>query len=319
MSILIQQRQQQIRTLATELGFCEVGFLPPLVLQEESQRLQQWLTEGKHADMTWMQTHAHFRTQPSQLIEDCQGVVVLLMNYAPPPEVEPKLKIARYAWGKDYHKVIRKKLQQLLAKLQQSDPTLQGRGFTDSAPILEKALPVRAGLGWQGKNSLLLTKKHGSYVFIAELLLNQPVVEAPSHDSPVPWQLDDTNHCGRCQRCITACPTDALVAPTVMDANQCIAFWTIESSSPTIPEPIAEKQAGWVFGCDVCQEVCPWNERFAHPHTEPEFQPRPWLMNLTAEQLLTMDEATFDTTFTNTPLRRTGLKRLQRNVRNAIK
>jgi epoxyqueuosine reductase len=231
------------------------------------------------------------------------------------------LGIARYAWGQDYHKVIRKKLKQLLLRLQTLDPRIQGRGFTDSAPLLEKALAVQAGLGWQGKNSLLLTKEYGSYVFLAELLLNVPLVnEVASNDSDTllpALQIQDTSHCGRCQRCMQACPTEALVAPAVLDANRCIAYWTIESHAEALPTAISEKQSGWVFGCDICQEVCPWNIRFAHPTQEAAFTPRPLIMELDAPTLATMDASTFDAAFTVTPLRRTGLTRLKRNLLSA--
>jgi epoxyqueuosine reductase len=324
------------------LGFDQAVILPISVLEEESKRLQQWLTEGHQADMQWMETHFDKRRNPAELMPEAQSVVCLTINYYTPDAVSdsasPSPKIAKYALGLDYHRVIRKKLKQLLKHLQAIDPTLQGRGVTDSAPLLEKALAVRAGLGWQGKNSLIIHPRKGSWFFLAELLLNRsfedtaetntsklpeecpPMMPTFSENRlpPQPTESLIKNHCGKCQRCIDACPTDAIAHPFVVDSNKCIAYWTIESKADTFPEQIQNNLNHWVFGCDICQDVCPWNVRFSQETEEAAFQPLTQETEKTATWFLALSEQTFQEAFSRTPLKRTGLERLKRNVRLAF-
>ncbi len=300
-----------IKTQAKSLGFDAVGIAPATALTEEADRLQTWLSAGLHAEMAWMATHADKRPNPQALLPGAQSVVCVGLNYfSAPSEVAPGLKVARYARGRDYHKLIRKRLTQLLKRIQERVPEARGRAITDSAPLLERAMAVRAGLGWQGKHSNLITRSHGSWLLLGELLLTLELAPEPH---PVP------DLCGRCRRCIDACPTQAIAPPYTVDANQCIAYWTIEAPPETpIPAPVADNMQGWVFGCDICQEVCPWNLKFQQSATDSAFAPRPWLNTLTPDGLLTLDEATFEQNAAGTPLRRTGLTGLQRNVR-AIK
>jgi epoxyqueuosine reductase len=306
------QLTQQIKQWCLELGFVKVAILPcQAIASEESASLSQWLEKGYQAGMTWMEQYQDLRSDPSGLLDGAKSIVLVLANYAPPAGAEPHLKLARYAWGQDYHKVLKKKLKTLLKQIQAVVPEAKARYFTDSAPILEKAFAATAGLGWQGKNSLLITQDHGSWVFIGELLLNLEL-------DPDPWLLraQQSDHCGTCTRCLEACPTQAIVEPYVVDANRCIAYGTIEHEGPTLPALLETQLHGWVFGCDICQEVCPWNERFWQPSQILEFQPRPDLMALTPETILAWTTEMFEETMTATPLRRTGLEALQRNVKN---
>jgi epoxyqueuosine reductase len=311
---------QQIKLWAKALGFVAFAILPAQPLPEAHQeRLQAWLKQGFHADLSWMERHAHFRQDPQQLVAGTQSILVGLMNYYQPTPSWAKtdrIKVARYAWGKDYHKVLRKRLVRLLHKIKTEVPSAEGRAFTDSAPILEKALAAEAGLGWFGKNTLLLTRSHGSWVFIGQLLLNLPL----AYDEATQAWPNPTQHpCGTCTRCIQACPTDALTEPFVLDANKCIAYWTIENTSAeALPESIAQHLQGWVFGCDICAEVCPWNQRFAQACTLDEFSPNPMRMNLSAEEALAMEEDTFLNVMQASPIRRTGWKAFQRNAKATL-
>ncbi len=286
--------------------------LNPSDLDEEKSRLKAWLHEGYHADMEWMPRHADKRCSPTLLWEGVQSIVVVVLNYFPGWEAGQgdTIKIARYALGKDYHKIIRRKLAKVLQHLQEEHPDLNGRPFVDSAPLLEKALAVRAGLGWQGKHSLLITKATGSWVMIGTLFLNKPV----EWTHPPQENTLETGHCGTCTRCITACPTEAILAPTQVDSRRCIAYWTIENADDALPEAITTHQNGWIFGCDICQDVCPWNIKFSHLTEEPAFAPRPMLQHPQQECFVSMTEEDFEKHFQNSPLRRTGLKRIKRNL-----
>lgn len=308
---------QTIKALAQELGFQKVGIIPSTPLQPEAQRLSEWLQQGYNADMAWMETYFDIREKPASLMEGSQSLVCVAMNYFPGDfpdaenisENELPVKIGRYAQGTDYHYVLKYHLKTILKALQKIDPTIRGRAFTDSAPLMEKALATRAGLGWMGKNGNLLTQDYGSWLFLGELLLNVQL----DYDTPYTENL-----CGTCTRCITACPTEAITQPGVVDANKCLSYWTIEYKGEAIPQRIAEKMDGWVFGCDICQEVCPWNIRFQKPTTEPEFQPRPWNQQPTAQSLLSLDEETFKVHYHRSSLKRAKLSGLQRNVENYI-
>lgn len=305
---------RRIKDEAQALGFEAVGILPAVVLDEEAARLSTWLDKGFHADMDWMAAHREMRANPSLLMPEAKSIVCVAMNYyTPDPDPFPvgSVKIAKYARGKDYHKLIRGRLVQLLKAIQAllPDQEVRGRAVTDSAPLMDRPLAIRAGLGWQGKNGNLIHPRLGSFLFLGELLLN---IELES-EATQPL----TDHCGRCTRCLEACPTDAIPQPGVIDSNRCIAYWTIESDAEQFPADIAANLQSWAFGCDICQDVCPWNQKFAHPTQDPAFAPRPLTVAPVAEALLALDEATFTEAFANSPLQRTGLQNLHRNVRAA--
>lgn len=307
------ERTRRIREQARALGFCAVGIVSPDALTLEGERLRQWLGLGYHADMAWMQAHLEKRIDPRALMPSVKAIVCVLMSYAHPEPDNPApdaVKIARYARGTDYHRVLKHRLKALLAFIQNDIPGTQGRAFTDSAPVLEKALAVRAGLGWLGKNGLVIHPQFGSYCFIGELLLDSDLLA----DDPVPM----ASHCGRCTRCLSACPTQAIVAPGVVDANRCLAYWTIEYRGESLPTPMAGQLGDWVFGCDICQEVCPWNaraERVSGYAQEPAFWPRPGNATPRAGDLLALTPQAFAEQYRHNPIKRTGLAALQRNVR----
>lgn len=305
----------EIQAKSKELGFQHLGILnlPVLDWGEAEVGLKAWLRQGFHADMAWMVTHLDKRLKPELLMDGTKSVLCVTMNYNTGPQhPESEAKIARYARGEDYHRVVKKRLKVLLQWMQSQDPTLKGRALTDSAPILEKALAVKAGLGWQGKHSCLITKDIGSWVFLGELFLNQVVSDAPT---PTPI----TNHCGTCRRCIEACPTDAIIRDGVIDANRCISYWTIEHKGDAFPEAITENLNGWLFGCDICQDVCPWNIKFEQPTQESAFEARAWTEKVHLEDLLALDEATFKTQYQHSPIKRPKLSGLKRNANELLK
>jgi epoxyqueuosine reductase len=304
-----------IRQKAMALGCSAVGIIPALPAPpQQVDYLTDWLQQHYHAEMGWMANHFEKRINPAGLMENTQSIVCVAMNYYVPDDYDPEdssaLKIAKYARGSDYHKVVKKVLKQLLKAIQEVAPHVSGRPLTDSAPIMEKPLSVQAGLGWIGKNGTLILPGKGSWYFLGELLLDIPL-ETISSRQEVP------NHCGSCTRCIEACPTDAIVNPAVIDANRCIAYWTIEYKGDQIPEPITENLNGWIFGCDICQDVCPWNVRFAKPTAIEAFQPRTINRKPDAETLLSLDQETFSEVFQASPIKRAQLAGLHRNVNNA--
>lgn len=314
---------QWIKHEAKRLGFEQACIVSLAELnnrpawQAEQAHLDEWLARGFHSEMDWMERYREIRQDVGQLMADgvAKTVVVVALNYAQiaaSPEAfsdmrdKTSLKVSTYAWGKDYHKLIRKRLAKLLKGLQAVHPDIQGRAVTDSAPVLEKALAIQAGLGWQGKNTLVIHPKKGSYFFIGELILD---IELPTDSSVI------TDHCGTCTRCITACPTDALSSTErVLDASKCISYWTIESDAPNFPAPVQENLQGWVFGCDICQQVCPWNERFSEPTMDQAFAPKVWAKPNEVEvaQSITLEE--FQKLFENTSIRRSGQAKISRNI-----
>ncbi len=281
-------------------------------LDEEARRLEEWLNRGYHGTMHWMERHFDLRVDPRRLVPGARSVIVLTCNYF--PKKEPRHpdapRVARYAWGRDYHKVLKKKLKQLLRWLGEAAGTeVQGRGFVDSAPVMERDWGRRAGIGWQGKNTLLLRKGEGSWFFLATLIID---LELPP-DPPV-----RTDHCGTCRRCIEACPTDAIdPAGYLLDSRKCISCLTIELKD-AIPEAFAERLEGWVFGCDICQEVCPWN-RFARPHRTPDFEPHPRLLEMTRADWETLTREAFDEVFHGTPVKRAGYDKLRQTLQMVLK
>ena len=284
------------------MGFLSCGISKAEFLEEEAPRFEKWLNEQKHGQMAYMENHYDKRLDPRLLVPGAKSVVSLLLNYyTDEHQVEGAPKISKYAYGTDYHFVIKEKLKQLFQILQEEIGEINGRVFVDSAPVMDKAWARRSGLGWMGKNTNLINKKVGSFFFIAEMILDLKL----DYDTPV------TDHCGTCTACIDSCPTGALT-PYNIDASRCISYLTIELKDQ-IPSEFQNKMDDWSFGCDICQDVCPWN-RFSKPHNEPLFEPRSELLEFTKKDWEELTEATFDTIFKNSAVKRTRYRGLKRNL-----
>ena len=293
-----------VKEIAQKLGFMACGISKAGFLEEEAPRLESWLNQNQHGQMGYMARNFDKRLDPTKLVPGAKSVVSLFYNYFPentPVDVHAP-KIARYAYGADYHHVIKDKLFTFMHHIQDQIRTVGGRVFVDSAPVLEKAWAAKSGLGWVGKNTNLIRKQNGSYFFIAELILDLEL----ETDGTV------TDHCGSCTACLDACPTDAFVAPYKLDASKCISYFTIELKD-AIPNEVKGQFDNWAFGCDICQEVCPWN-RFAAPHEEPAFQPKPELMNMTKGDWNEVTEEVFNRLFEVSAVKRTGFDGLKRNL-----
>lgn len=285
------------------------GIAKAVHLDDDARRLEQWLTKGHHGGMQYMERHFDLRTDPRKLVPGAKSVITLLLNYYPSAQQKHDApKIAKYAWGTDYHYVIRDKLNELLAFIKENIGTVDGRGFVDSAPVLERSWAVNSGLGWIGKNGNLLTRSNGSFFFIATLITDLELVA----DAPFA-----TDHCGTCTRCVDACPTQAIVSPGEVDGSKCISYLTIELKDAMIPGELQPKMEGWMFGCDVCQDVCPWN-RFSKPHSEEYLTPIPEILNLSLSEWENMSEENFRKAFKSSPLKRSKFAGIQRNLK-AIK
>ena len=296
---------ESIKSKAKDLGFLSCGISKADFLEEEAPRLEQWLNQNHHGEMSYMANHFDKRLDPRVLVPGAKSVVSLLLNYhteEKQADVEAP-KIASYAFGDDYHNVIKDKLKQLMSFIHQEIGEVQGRVFVDSAPVMDKAWAAKSGLGWIGKNTNLISKKVGSFFFIAELILDLEL----EHDLPA------TDHCGSCTACIDACPTDALLAPYQIDGSKCISYVTIELKNE-IPTDFQGKMDNWAFGCDVCQTVCPWN-RFATPHSEPAFNPPDELLSLSKNEWEEMTQEVFSVIFKNSAIKRTKYKGLKRNIK----
>lgn len=296
---------QKIKTQALALGFLSCGISKATFLEEEAPKLEQWLKEKRHGTMEYMVNHFDKRLDPKKLVPGAKSVVSLLYNYYTDQKQKDPLapKISTYAFGEDYHQVIKRKLKDLMAFIYKEIGAVEGRIFVDSAPVMDKAWAAKSGLGWVGKNTNLISKKVGSFFFIAELIIDLELVE----DGPV------TDHCGSCTACIDACPTDALIAPYQIDGSRCISYLTIELRE-SIPTEFKGKMDGWAFGCDICQAVCPWN-RFAQPNTETAFTPSDEFLSMKAEEWTELTEDIFEQLFSNTPLNRAKWSGLTRNIK----
>ncbi|MEM6844741.1 MAG: tRNA epoxyqueuosine(34) reductase QueG [Bacteroidota bacterium] len=299
------ERTSFIKNTSQNLGFDFCGIAKAEFLSEEAPRLEQWLNQGKQGKMSYLENYFDLRLDPAKLMEGTKSVVTLLYNYYPQEDLnsEGSYKISKYAYGKDYHFIIKKKLRLLLNNVQNKIGEVAGRAFVDSAPILERAWAKKSGLGWIGKNSLLLNKKQGSFFFIAVLLLDLDL----EYDHPV------ADHCGTCTRCLDACPTDAIAEPYVVDGSKCISYFTIELKEE-IPPEVRGKFDDWIFGCDICQDVCPWN-RHAQPHEEPNFSPHPDLGDMTKADWEELTEDVFRKVFQKSAVKRTKFTGLKRNIR----
>ncbi|MGH9833154.1 MAG: tRNA epoxyqueuosine(34) reductase QueG [Blastocatellia bacterium] len=301
-----------IKDQARALGFDKVGVVAAAALSEEGVKLLEWLARGFHDQMGYMARNPEQRSDPRLLLPSAKSVVCVALNYFQPdkhvddPEVG---KISRYAWGDDYHDVLRDKLKALLEWIREREPEVEGKVCVDTSPMMDKAWAARAGLGWIGKHTNLITKEFGSWVFLGELLLSIEL----DYDS-----LVETDHCGKCVACIDACPTGAIIAPYQLDATRCISYGTIELREAELPEPIRSNLENWVFGCDICQDVCPWS-RFSKETGEERFEPRPGLVEPKLEELIEMSQEEFSTRFRRSAIKRTKLAGLQRNARAASK
>lgn len=293
-----------LREEAHRLGFDFVGISPAGFLEEEAPRLEAWLNKGYQGRMSYMENHFDKRLDPRLLVEGAKSVVSLTFNYyTDARSADPESpKIAKYAYGKDYHTVLKEKLRALMSFLQTEIGEINGRVFTDSAPIMERQWAAKSGVGWIGKNSLLLNRKQGSYFFLAELILD---IELAT-DTPI------KDYCGSCKRCIDACPTQAIVGNGLLDASRCISYFTIELRGD-LPQEMQPYFDNWMFGCDICQEVCPWN-RFARPHQEPDLLPHPKLLKMTKKEWTELTQEVFNDIFRGSAVKRTRYEGLMRNI-----
>jgi epoxyqueuosine reductase len=293
-----------IKTEAKRLGFLSCGISKAEFLEVEAPRLEKWLNNHMHGSMQYMQNHFDKRLDPTKLVDGAKSVISLLLNYYPQEtQTDNTFKVSKYAYGTDYHFVIKDKLKSLLQFIQQEIGEVHGRAFVDSAPVLDKAWAAKSGLGWIGKHSNLLTQQVGSFYFIAELIIDLEL----DYDTPT------TDHCGTCTKCIDACPTQAITEPYVVDGSKCISYFTIELKE-NIPNDFKGQFDDWIFGCDICQDVCPWN-RFSKPHNEPLFNPHPDLLSMTKQDWEDITEETFKKVFKNSAVKRTKFEGLKRNIR----
>ncbi len=294
---------QFIKDEAKRLGFLSCGISKAGFLEAEAPRLEKWLKNNAHGEMRYMENHFDKRLDPTKLVESSKSVISLLLNYYP-SEIQSteSYKLSKYAYGTDYHFVIKDKLKELLQSIQDEIGDVHGRAFVDSAPVLDKAWAAKAGLGWIGKHSNLLTQQIGSFYFIAELII----------DLDLEYDHITSDHCGTCTACIDACPTEAITEPYVVDGSKCISYFTIELKE-NIPSEFKGKFDDWMFGCDVCQDVCPWN-RFSKPHNEPLFNPHPELLTMSKKDWQEITHETFSKVFQKSAVKRTKYNGLKRNI-----
>ena len=292
-----------IKTEAKRLGFLSCGISKAEFLEDEAPRLENWLHKNMHGEMSYMTNHFDKRLNPTLLVPDSKSVVSLLLNYFPEEtQTNNTYKISKYAYGEDYHVVIKDKLRQLLNFIQDEIGEVHGRAFTDSAPVLDKAWAAKSGLGWIGKHSNLITKSNGSFYFIAELII----------DLELDYDYAVTDHCGNCTACIDACPTQAITEPYVVDGSKCISYFTIELKNE-IPSDMKGKFNDWMFGCDICQDVCPWN-RFSKAHKEPLFNPNQELLSMSKKDWEEITEEVFRKVFEKSAVKRTKYSGFIRNI-----
>ena len=302
----LQKHTAFIKKTAATLGFEHCGIAKAQRLDEDAARLEKWLAKGMHGNMHYMEKHFDMRVDPSRLVPGAKSVISLLKNYFPSQKQNNDTpKISKYAFGKDYHEVIRSKLNELLHLIKENIGEINGRGFVDSAPVLERSWATKSGLGWIGKNGNLINKQTGSFYFIATLITDLEL----EYDDPFA-----KDYCGTCTKCIDACPTDAILPDKVVDGSKCISYFTIELKEMLIPGEMKGKFDNWMFGCDTCQDVCPWN-RFSKPTTEINFTPIPEILNLSTKEWENMPEALFKKIFSNSPLSRAEYKGIQRNLK----
>lgn len=302
----LQKNTAFIKKTAATLNFDHCGIAKAQRLDADAARLEKWLSKGMQGAMQYMETHFDLRIDPAKLVPGAKSVITLLKNYYPSQEQNQDApKISKYAFGKDYHEVIREKLIELIGLMKETIGEIQGRGFVDSAPVLERTWAQRSGLGWVGKNGNLINKQSGSFYFIATLITDLEL----EYDDPFA-----KDYCGTCTRCIDSCPTDAILPDKVVDGSKCISYFTIELKEMIIPGEMKGKFDNWMFGCDTCQDVCPWN-KFSKPHHEINFTPIPEVLNLSTKEWENMTEENFKRNFRDSPLSRTKFKGIQRNLK----
>ncbi len=302
---------ERIRRKALEIGFHKIGFARAEALTREAGYLQKWLEKDFHGEMRWLEREPEKRTDPKLIFPAAKSVVALALNYFTPHEHDEQDKaaatgkVSRYAWGDDYHDVVKDKLRELLAWIKSENAAAEGKICVDTAPVMDKAWAARAGLGWIGKHSNLITKEYGSWVFLGEILLNLEL----EYDAPT-----ESDHCGSCTACLDACPTGAIVAPYQVDSRACLSYATIELRSPELPAEIEKNLNGWLYGCDICQDVCPWN-RFEKPTEEKRFEPRAGNVSADLDEILNLSPEKYAERFRRSAMKRTKISGLQRNAR----
>lgn len=304
-SNLLSERSATVKQIAAELGFDDCGIAEATFLEEDAYRLERWLIKGFNGKMGYMEKHFDLRTDPRKLVPGAKSVITLLINYFPDEKQRPDAPgIAKYAYGKDYHLVIREMLNEFLFRLRDEFGEINGRGFVDSAPVLERTWAVKSGLGWVGKNGNLIRKGSGSFFFIASLITDLET------QADTAFQAD---LCGTCTRCIDACPTDAILPNKEIKADQCISYFTIELKDLLLPEESKNKMGNWMFGCDVCQDVCPWN-RFSSPHKNVSLKPINEILNYSENDWKELTQFSFNEIFRDSPLKRTKYTGIMRNL-----
>lgn len=297
---------QFVKETAQRLGFAYCGIAKAVQLDDDARRLEQWLNKGMHGTMQYMERYFEQRVNPAKLVPGAKSVITLLMNYFPEvTQNDTAPRFSKYAYGNDYHEVIREKLNQFLFLLREETGNINGRGFIDSAPVLERTWAQRSGLGWVGKNGNLITRKAGSFFFIATLITD---LELDTDDAFA------RDYCGSCNRCVEACPTNAILPGKIVDGSKCISYFTIELKELLIPEEMKDRFHNWVFGCDICQDVCPWN-RFAQPHNEPAFTLIPEILNFSTGDWEQLTEESFKKIFKTSAVKRAKYKGLMRNIK----
>ena len=301
----IQKHTELIKNLAADTGFDFCGIAKAQALDEDARRLEKWLNKGMHGTMQYMENHFDMRIDPSKLVPGAKSVITLLLNYFPDQVQSINApKISKYAFGNDYHEVIRTKLKLFLQEINEQIGEVHGRGFVDSAPVLERAWAQKAGIGWIGKNGNLITKQSGSFFFIATLIVDLELIYEDAFAK---------DYCGTCTKCIDECPTDAILPDKVIDGSKCISYLTIELKDALIPTAMKGKFDNWMFGCDVCQDICPWN-RFSKSTNEINFTPIPEILNLSKNDWEELTEDSFKSIFKNSPLKRAKFEGIKRNL-----
>ena len=301
-----QKMTNEIKRKAIELGFSKIGIARSESLGKESSQLQEWLALGYHATMSWMERNVDKRADPELILPNAKSVIVIAMNYYTPVEHgdnDKTGKISRYAWGDDYHEVLHQRLEQLLDYIKQQEATTIGKVYVDTGPVMEKIWAQRAGIGWEGKHTNVITKEYGSWVFLGVIILNIEL----EFDQPA------IDHCGTCTLCIEACPTQAIIEPYVLDSNLCISYLTIEHRGEIATE-LGKKFDQWIYGCDICQDVCPWNQKFESPSLIKEFYPREFNITPNLASFMEMSKKEYEESYKKSPMKRTKYEGLQRNA-----
>jgi epoxyqueuosine reductase len=300
----IVENTRLVKDFAHANGFDYCGIAKAQTLDEDARRLENWLKQGYHGKMQYMENYFDLRIDPSKLVPGARSVITLLKNYYPSQQLHSDYKISKYAYGKDYHYVIKDDMKNMVSQLQEKIGAFNGRGFVDSAPVLERSWATRSGLGWIGRNGNMITKQSGSFFFIATFITDLEL----QYDDPFAKDF-----CGSCRKCIEACPTDAIMDNKVINGSKCISYFTIELKDEIIPSEMKGRFSNWMFGCDICQDVCPWN-RFSTPNKEEAFQPSAEMLNLTTREWEELSEDMFRKLFKQSPLSRSKYKGIQRNI-----